>query len=378
MKKRIKIAPVTLLIYLFLVSPATGQDNDQGYAFKEVVRLETSSVKDQQRSGTCWCFATISFLETELIRKGMQEYDLSEMYLVRHAYMQKAKDYVRFHGHNNFNQGGQAHDAILELEQHGITPEKIYTGLEYGTGQHSHGEVVSVMTGYLESLLENKNRRPLTPAWDDAFAEILDSYFGQVPEQFEYKGETYTPQSFAKSLGFSSDNYIELTSFSHHPWYEAFDLEVPDNWAHKKYHNLPLDELVEVIDHSLEEGYSVVWDGDVSSKGFSHGDGVAVVPADENSNFGQHPVKEQHISQKIRQGQFNSHTMTDDHLMHLTGIVQDQEDTRYYVTKNSWDTDSNTYGGFLNMSEPFIRLNTVAIMVHKDAIPEEIASKLGL
>ena len=377
MKNLIKIASITFLLTLLIINPVLAQEDRQEYEFTDVVSLETSSVKDQQSSGTCWCFATVSFLETELLRKGLPEYDLSEMYLVRHTYMQKAKDYVRFHGHNNFNQGGKAHDAVIELEQHGIVPERIYSGLEYGTDEHRHGEVVSVMTGYLESLIE-KRRSPLTPAWDEAFARTLDSYFGEVPEKFEYKGQTYTPETFAESLGFDYNDYVELSSFSHHPWYEAFDLEVPDNWAHKKYYNLPVDELVEVMNHSMQEGYSVVWDGDVSSKGFSHGSGVAVVPADENSNFKKHPVDEMVITQELRQKQFNNQTMTDDHLMHLTGMVEDQDGTRYYVTKNSWNTDSNAYGGFLNMSEPYIRLNTVAIMVHKDAIPDDIAGKLGL
>ncbi|MBS3805884.1 MAG: aminopeptidase [Bacteroidales bacterium] len=377
MKNWIKIASITFVLTLLIGNPARSQEDNQTYEFTDVVRLETSPVKDQQSSGTCWCFATVSFLETELLRKGQPEHDLSEMYLVRHTYMQKAKDYVRFHGHNNFNQGGQAHDAITELEQHGIVPEKVYPGLEYGTEEHRHGEVVSVMSGYLESLIE-KRRGPLTTAWDDAFAQTLDTYFGEAPEKFEYKGETYTPATFAESLDLDYEDYVELTSFTHHPWYSAFDLEVPDNWAHKKYHNLPLNELVEVMDHSLQQGYSIVWDGDVSSEGFSHGSGVAVVPAGEHSHFKEHPADEMKITQELRQKQFNNQTMTDDHLMHLTGLVEDQNGTRYYVTKNSWDTDSNAFDGFLNMSEPYIRLNTVAIMVHKDAIPEDIAEKLGL
>jgi len=377
MKNLIKIASFAFLFTSLIFNTSLAQENERGYEFTDVVRLETSAVKDQQSSGTCWCFATVSFLETELLRKGLPEYDLSEMYLVRHTYMQKAEDYVRFHGHNNFNQGGQAHDALVELKQHGIVPENVYRGLEYGTDEHRHGEVVSVMTGYLESLINNK-RRPLTPVWDDAFAQILNSYFGDLPEKFDYKGQTYTPESFSASLELDYNNYVELTSFSHHPWYKAFDLEVPDNWAHKKYYNVPLDELVEVMNHSMQEGYSVVWDGDVSSPGFSHGNGVAVVPAEEHSNFKSHPVDEMEITQELRQDQFNNQTMTDDHLMHLTGMVQDQNGTHYYVTKNSWNTDSNAFGGYLNMSEPYIRLNTVAIMVHKDAIPEDTAEKLGL
>ena len=378
MKKSSNILFIAVFLSGLFLNAATAQEEQSTkYQFEDKVRLETSSVKDQHRSGTCWCYATVSFLETELMRMGKPEYDLSEIYLVRHTYLQKARDYVRFHGHNNFNQGGQAHDALIELEQHGIVPETVYPGLEYGTDKHVHGEVVSVMSGYVKAV-EDNGRRAITPVWQEGFNGILDTYFGEVPARFEYEGQTYTPQSFAESLDIDTDNYVELTSFTHHPWYKSFDLEVPDNWAHKDYYNLPLDELVEVMNYSLDEGYSVVWDGDVSSKGFSHGNGIAVVPADENSNFKTEPVEEMDITQEYRQEQFNSQIMTDDHLMHLTGIGEDQKGTQYYLTKNSWDTTGNQYGGFLYMSEPYIRLNTVAIMVHKNAIPEDIREKLDL
>ncbi|MGM0530980.1 MAG: aminopeptidase C [Bacteroidota bacterium] len=366
-----------IMVGIFSKSAVSQDENNNGYQFTDQIRLETTSVKDQDKSGTCWCFATVSFLETELLRMGKPEYDLSEMFLVRHTYMQKAKDYVMFHGHNNFGQGGQAHDAIIELEEHGIVPEKIYPGTEYGTEQHAHSEVASVLNNYVETLTENQSNE-LTPVWTEGYAEILDTYFGEVPEQYEYKNESYTPKSFLNELGINPDDYIELTSFTHHPWYEAFDLEVPDNWAHKKYHNLPIDELVEVIDHSIESGYSVVWDGDVSNRGFSHKQGIAVVPAEDDASFRNHPVEEKEIIQANRQIQFLNQTMTDDHLMHITGIGNDKEDDKYYLTKNSWGPDSNNYGGFLYMSEPYIRLNTIAIMVHKDAIPGDIAGKLEL
>jgi bleomycin hydrolase len=377
MKRLTNILLISIIFTGLFLNPATAQEEQTGYQFTTPVRLETSSVKDQHHSGTCWCFATVSFLETELLRMGKPEYDLSEIFLVRHTYMQKARDYVRFHGENNFSQGGQAHDAMLELTQHGITPESVYRGIEYGTEKHVHGEVVSVMKGYVKAV-EDNGRRPIRPVWDEGFSKILDTYFGETPGEFEYQGNTYTPKSFAESLGIDPNDYVELTSFTHHPWYRSFDLEVPDNWAHEDYYNVPLDELVEVIDYSLESGYSVVWDGDVSSKGFSHGNGIAVVPEDEESNFKEKPVDEKDITQDYRQDQFNNQTMTDDHLMHLTGIGNDQEGTRYYLTKNSWDSTSNEYGGFLYMSEPFIRLNTVAVMVHKDAIPEDIKEKLEL
>jgi bleomycin hydrolase len=378
MRKLSNILAISILLLgMFSIPSSAQEDQAEGYEFTDQVRLETSSVKDQHRSGTCWCYATVSFLETELLRMGQPEYDLSEIYLVRHTYLQKARDYIRFHGHNNFNQGGQAHDAMTELTQHGIVPEEAYPGLEYGTEKHVHGEVVSAMTGYVKGV-EDNGRRAITPAWDEGFNGILDAYFGEVPETFEYEGKSYTPKSFAQSLNINPDDYVELTSFTHHPWYKAFDLEVPDNWAHEDYYNLPLDELVEVMNYSLQEGYSVVWDGDVSSRGFSHGNGIAVVPEDEDAKFKEQPVAEKHITEQYRQEQFNNQTMTDDHLMHLTGIGEDQKGTRYYLTKNSWDSTGNNYGGFLYMSEPYIRLNTVAIMVHKDAIPDGIREKLDL
>ena len=378
MKMFSKILCSVIILTGILTKPVISQEeNKSGYQFTDEIRLETTPVKDQHRSGTCWCFATVSFIETELLRMGQPEYDLSEMYLVRHTYMQKAKDYVKFHGHNNFGQGGQAHDAIIELEQHGIVPEKIYPGTEYGTEKHVHNEVASVLENYVETLTENR-RSNLTPVWTEGYNEILDTYFGEVPEQYTYQNETNTPKSFLNELGINPDDYVELTSFTHHPWYKAFDLEVPDNWAHKRYYNLPIDELTEVMDHALKEGYSVVWDGDVSSSGFSHSNGIAVVPVEDNAPFRNHPVEEKEIIQANRQIQFLNQTMTDDHLMHITGIGNDQENNKYYLTKNSWGPESNGYGGFLYMSEPYVRLNTIAIMVHKDAIPGDIAGKLEL
>jgi len=364
-------------IAVFVSANLSAQNETNEYQFTDEVRLETSSVKDQGRSGTCWCFATLSFLETELIRMGKPEYDLSEMFLVHETYKKKARKYIRYHGNNNFGQGGQAHDAMHEIRQHGIVPEKAYTGRIYGQEMHRHYELASVLKGFTEKLLENPTDQ-ISPAWEKAYAGILEAYLGETPETFEYEGKSYTPKSFAKELGINPDNYVELTSFSHHPYHKSFVLELPDNWSHDPYYNLPLNELMEVIDYSLENGYSVAWDGDVSSEGFSHGNGIAVVPEDEDANFKTQPVEEKDITQEYRQKQFNKFIMTDDHLMHLTGIGEDQEGTRYYLTKNSWNTDSNEYGGFLYMSEPYVKLNTIAVMVHKDAIPEDIREKLDL
>jgi bleomycin hydrolase len=376
MKKQLKQIIVSLLISFIAIS-SIAQEEEQGYEFTDKIRLETSSVKDQGASGTCWCFATVSFLETELLRMGKPEYDLSEMYVVHHTYEKKADKYIRYHGNNNFGQGGQAHEAIIELNQHGIVPEEVYSGIIYGDNNHKHYEMASALKAFLNSLLEGR-RRTLSPVWDDAYSAILEAYMGELPQNFEFEGKNYTPQTFAESLELNPENYVELTSFNHHPYYQQFILELPDNWSHDPYYNLPLDELMQVIDYSMEEGYSVVWDGDVSSEGFSHSDGIAVIPVDEEAPFKTEPVEEKSIDQDYRQSMFNNFTMTDDHLMHLTGIGEDQNGKKYYLTKNSWDSESNEYGGFLYMSEPYVRLNTIAIMVHKEAIPDEIAEKLGI
>lgn len=366
----------TLLISLFLTTFFSFSLHSQDkYEFNTVVDLETSSVKSQGKSGTCWCYATTSFLETELIRMGKKEYDLSEMFLVHNAYLKKGKDYVRYHGNNNFGQGGQAHDATLEIKQHGIVPESAYSGLQYGSEVHNHYEMASVLKAFVDDLADN---RRLSPVWHKAYGAILKAYLGELPKKFEYEGKSYTPKEFQNMLGINMDNYIELTSYTHHDYYKSFILEIPDNWSHDPYYNLPLEDLMDVMENSIKEGYSIIWDGDVSSKGFSHGDGVAVVPEDLDKDFKTHPVEEKTITPEMRQNLFNNFTTTDDHLMHLTGISVDQNGTRYYKTKNSWSADSNDYDGFLFMSDAFMKLNTVAIMVHKDAIPEEIAKKLGV
>ena len=366
--KRFLILSAALLMVVALKA-----QND--YAFEPINDIETSTVKSQDRTGTCWCYSTVSFIETELMRMGQEEVDLSEMYIVKKAYEQKASDYIRYHGKGNFSQGGQAHDVMNEIIDHGMVPETAYSGIQYGTERHNHTEMVSVLSHMLEGVLASRSRT-LTNAWEPAFESALAAYLGEDPTTFSYEGEAYTPQSYLKSTGFNPEDYVEFTSYTHHPYYQQVILEVPDNWSNDPYYNLPLDELMEVMDYSLKEGYSVVWDGDVSHKGFSHKAGVAVVPADEEAEFAEEPIEEKDITVDYRQKMFNNHATTDDHLMHLTGLYKDKNGTVYYKTKNSWGTDSNDFGGFLYMSEPYMRLSTVAIMVHKDAIPERIAKKL--
>jgi len=377
-----------LFISLFLI-PGTltaqkkrEEKKEDGYRFTDVVRLPVSAVKNQQRTGTCWAFATTSFIESELMRMGLTETDLSEMYFVKHAYLNKADLYIRYHGMANFSQGGQAHDVIKVVKEHGFVPETVYPGKNYGSDTHNHGELSAVLRGFLDGLTGGRIR-PLSPVWPEAFRKVVETYLGEEPSAFQVEGKTFTPKSYLESTGFDPDQYVEITSYTHHPFYEKINLEVPDNWSGDLYYNLPVEELMEVIDHALMNGYTVAWDGDVSEQGMSHKNGVAILPEkewdemsdEEREKIFKSPSPEKTVTQEMRQETFNNFLTTDDHLMHIVGISEDREGNRYYITKNSWGTDSNEDGGFLRMSAPYVKLKTIAIMVHRDAVPENITKK---
>jgi len=400
MKK--SIIAILLLAITFSFS-AIAQDDKveevKGYQFEITKELPATPVKDQYRSGTCWSFATISFLESELIRMGKDEIDLSEMFVVYKAYSDKAIKHVRFHGNLNFGAGGACHDVTDMWKKYGIMPEEAYSGKVIGEDGHIHGEMDNVLNDYVNSVIENKNKK-LTPVWHDGFDGILDAYLGDIPEKFTYKGKEYTPMSFSKELGLNPDDYVEISSYTHHPFYEPFIIEVPDNWAYGEVYNLPLDEMIEVIDNSIEMGYTVCWASDVSEKGFSFRNGVAVVPTvnkadmsdseiskwDEMTKREQQsqlfsfdkPGSEMEITQELRQKAFDNFETTDDHGMHIIGFAKDQNGTKYYYVKNSWADNSNKYKGYFYASVPFMKYKTMSIMVHKDVIPKKIKKKLGL
>ncbi len=356
------------------------------HVFKITHEVKRTSVKDQYRTGTCWDFATISFLESELLREGKGEFDLSEMFIVRHVYPQKAINYIRNHGKANFSPGGQSHDVIETIKKYGIVPESVYSGMQIGEKRHNHGELHSVLQQMLDGILKISGGK-ITPKWKEAFEAVLDVYLGKPPSQFDYNGRTYTPKSFFEEvIGLNLDNYVELTSYAHHPFYKKIRLEIPDNWMHySDYYNIPIDELEEIVDHAIKNGYSVVWDGDVSEREFSTKTGYAIVPLkgwDEKTQAERdakitEPEPEKEIDQGMRQKTFDDFTTTDDHLMHIVGIAYNQKGTKFYLTKNSGGTD-RAYGGYVYMSRSYVRLKTVAIMVHKDSIPSEIAKKLGI
>lgn len=369
----------------------------EGYIFTVRNEVKTTPVKNQFRSGTCWSFATVSFVETELLRMGKPEVDLSEMFYVRHAYEKKAERYVRMHGSSNFGPGGQAHDVINIIATHGLVPENDYPGLLKGETQHVHGELDAGLQGYLDAVIKAKSGK-LSQVWPEAVTALLDVYLGKLPEKLSVKGNP-TPLTFAKNEGFNPDDYVEITSYTHHPYYTAFSLEIPDNWSNDNYYNVPLDDLYQIMKYALENGYSFCWDGDVSERGFSHAKGVAIVPekniesleGTERSRWEKlsekdkqselysfdKPGYEKMITPEMRQLAFNNHQATDDHLMHITGLVTDQNGTNYFITKNSWADNSNDMGGYLNMSEAYVKLNTIAIMVHKNAVPDDIRKKAG-
>jgi bleomycin hydrolase len=370
----------------------------EGYKFTVVKQIPGTSVKDQFRSGTCWSFAGMGFIENELIRTGKGEFDLSEMWLVRNAYAAKAEKYVRLQGNFNFGGGGGSFDIFWVMNNFGFVPEEAYTGLQYGEPKHVHGELDALTKAYVDVIVKNPNKK-ISTAWKKGFDGILDAYLGPKPEKFTYKGVEYTPESFAKSLGLNADDYVTLTSYTHHPFYKKFVLEIPDNWLWEESYNLPIEELEQVIDNALNNGYSINWGADVSEKGFQYNKGVAVVPVTDvnvlnNSEKAKwteltakekesmfynldHPVKEQTITQKMRQDAFDNQQTTDDHGMVIEGIAKDQLGNPFYIVKNSWNTD-NVYKGYFYASKPFVLYKTMNIMVHKNAIPVEIQKKLGL
>lgn len=389
---------ITLLFpAMMLTLLLSAQEKNTVYTFSVVKENPITTVKNQFNTGTCWSFSGVGMLESELLRMKKGEHDLSEMYIVRKNYEDKAVKYARLHGKLNFGPGGSFADVVETFDDYGILPDTIYPGLHYGTDSHDHREMDKVLEGYMKSLVENNT---LSSAWFHGFKGILDAYLGKVPQTFIYEGKAYTPQSFALSLGLKESDYISLTSFTHHPFYSKFPIEVPDNWRWAESYNLPLDEMMAVIDNAVMNGYTVAWASDVSDPGFSRA-GVAIVP-DENARenagsdqakwldlsprernnalrekIGKEILREKTITQEVRQAEFDNFQTTDDHGMQIYGIANDQNGSKYYMVKNSWGI-TGPYNGIWYASEPFVRYKTISIVVNKTALPETIAEKIGL
>lgn len=386
-----------------VLSPATARADeetpDTAFVFTDEIVIPVTSVKDQNKSGTCWCFSGTSFFENEIRKAGGDSLDLSEMFTVYHCYLDKADRYVRMYGNANFAAGGSIMDVPYVWRRYGAVPEEVYRGLCYGEDKHVHGELDGELAAIVDVVTKKPNKK-ISPAWKNAFEGVLEAYLGKLPEKFTYKGKEYTPQSYAASLPVNPDNYVALTSFTHHPFYEEFVFEVPDNWLWANYMNIPLDELKAVVDNALAMGYTVAWAADVSEGGFKWTDGVALMPKGKNEGdmdgtelsrwvhlsdkdrqnekyeF-KGPVEEIEVTQELRQNMFDSQETTDDHGMEIVGTARDQKGNRYYKVKNSWDTNQK-YDGHLYVSEPFFLAKTLNLLVNKKAVPKDIAKKINL
>lgn len=387
---------LTLIAAAFIISMSLFSQ-EKAYEFTVVKENPITSIKDQANTGTCWSFSGLSMIESELLRMGKGTFDLSEMYIVRRNYEDKAEKYARTHGHLNFSPGGSFADVVETLDKYGLVPDEEYTGLVHGQDRHNHGEMDKALSGYIKGIV---NGNSISNIWSIGYNSVLDAYLGAKPETFTYNGKEYTPQSFRDFLGIKQSDYVSITSFTHYPFYIQFPIEVPDNWRWADSHNLPMDEMISNIDNALMNGYTVAWATDVSEAGFSR-QGIAIVP-DENaaenagtdqarwlglsdrermssvaSKIGNELLKEKEITQEMRQVAYDNWQTTDDHGMHIYGIAKDQNGNKYYMVKNSWGK-TGPYEGIWYASEAFVKYKTLSIVLNKAGLEKETAKKLGL
>lgn len=353
------------------------------FTFTPVVNIETTSIKNQGSSGTCWSYSGNSFLETEMIKKGKTPVDIAEIYTARCVYIEKAKNYVRMHGAVSWGDGGELHDVVNIYAKYGALPQSVYNGLNYGTAANKFGEMQDALKGMLDGIIKNANGK-LTPNWIVAFTAALDAYLGTVPEKFDYNGKTYTPQTFAKEVvGLNAADYVEMTSLNDQPFYQKAFLPVPDNWAFEQAYNVQMDDMTTVIDNALKNGYSVGWATDCSEKYFSWKNGVAYVPEKDFEDMNEAekrdmfngPKPERTITPALRQQGLDNFTTTDDHGMQIVGLAKDQTGREYYIVKNSWG-ESNDYKGYIYVTKNFVKFKTTGLLVNKAGLPQDIKGKL--
>ncbi|MBQ7163689.1 MAG: aminopeptidase [Bacteroidales bacterium] len=402
MKKISRFAKVTAFLLATVPTlPAAAQEEqkktqEEGFQFTTVKENPITTVKNQNRSSTCWSFSSIGFFESELLRLGKGEYDLSEMFVVHKTMEDRAERTVRLHGDVSFSPGGSFFDVAYCWRNYGMVPQEVMPGILYGDTLPVHNELDAVAEGYLKALLAS-NPKKLTPVWKNGLKGIYDAYLGVCPEEFVYKGKKYTPKSYAESLGLNMDDYVSLTSFTHHPFYTTFALEIQDNWRQAQSYNLPLDEFMQVFSYAINQGYTIAWGADVSETGFSR-QGIGVVvdegkgadltgsdmahwlglsAADKRKELTAKPLPEMEVTEEMRQQGYDNWETTDDHGMLIYGLAKDQSGKPYYMVKNSWGTSSK-YQGIWYVSEAFVRYKTIYILVHKDAVPKDIRKKLGI
>ena len=402
MKRFTLLAAAGLFSMSLSAQEAKEEPKEEGFVFTTVKELPITSIKNQNRAGTCWCYSSMAFLESELLRMGKGEYDLSEMYIVHQTYLDRADAAVRTHGDVSFSQGGSFYDVIYGMKKFGLVPEEeMRPGVMYGDTLSNHTELTAVSDAVVAAIAKGKHRSLQTdenrkPLWKKAIAAIHDIYLGECPEKFTYKGKEYTPQSFFESTGLNPDDYISLTSYTHHPFYEPFVLEIQDNWRWGQSYNLPIDELMEVFDNAINNGFTIAWGSDVSELGFTR-DGIAVMPdmkaedltgsdaarwlglsaSEKRAEATKKPAPEIKVTQEMRQQAYDNWETTDDHGMQIYGIAKDQTGKEYYMVKNSWGK-AGKYNGIWYASKAFVAYKTMNIVVHKDAVPKHILKKLGL
>ncbi len=400
MRKIFLLSAIALIATAAVAQPEAAEKTDDNKpVFTTVKEIPITSVKNQARSGTCWNYSTLSFFESEILKKSGKTYDLCEMFVCNKDYMDRAVTKVRMHGDAQFEQGGSAYDVLYVLQNYGICPEEAMPlpGTLYGDTLNNFNQLFEVMVPYVEAVAHTSSKT-LNPAWKKGLQGILDAYLGQCPEEFTYEGKKYTPKSFAESLGLDWEDYVSVTSFTHHPFYTEFPVEVQDNWRQPGSWNLPIEDIQRIIDNAIENGYTVAWGGDVSEDGFTR-QGLALLYDTENADqtgsdmarwlklsaaekmskireLGVNLV-ESTPTQEKRQEEFDNWTLTDDHGMLIYGIAKDQTGREYYMVKNSWGV-TGEYDGIWYMSKNFIVAKLMDFMVNRNAIPKDIRKKLGI
>ncbi len=401
MKELMITAALAVSLSAFAQSDTTQvkKDSVEGWQFTTVDSVPITRVKDQHRSGTCWAFSTLGFLESEVLRIKGKEVELSPMFVVSKTLIDRATYCVRLYNEPRFAEGGSAYDVIYCMQHYGLVPKSAMPGIRYGWTEADtlpvFSELTAVASGYLSGL---KKQKKLSPVWREGLQAIYDTYLGPCPTEFEYEGKKYTPESFVKSLGLNAEDYVSITSYTHHPFYERFALEVPDNWRMDQMYNVPMEDMMRIIDNAIANGYTLAWGADVSEIGFTR-KGIGVVPdADHGADLTgsdmqkwvgmtkdkqkeeltKKPLPEKTITQQMRQDAFDNWETTDDHGMQIFGTAKDQNGKRYYMVKNSWGTLRSDYKGIWYISEAFMQYKTNDVLVHKNAIPKDILKKLKI
>ena len=371
------------IILVFAIQTAFAEQDSSSVindtiSFEKVVQWDANPVESQGKTGTCWSFSTTSFLESELIRMNKGSHHLSEILVARQVYVRKAENFVGRQGKAQFGEGSLGHDLLNAINKYGIAPAEVFNGLQLNSDQHDHAELVNILEAFLKAVVQQKGGK-LTPVWKEAYNSLLDVYLGRYPANFSYNGKEYTPKSFAQELGIVKANYVTICSYTHQPFYTNFVLDIPDNWDNGTFHNVPLEELISITKKALTDGYTIEWDADVSNKGFSSKKGMAITFLEDEKPDFISGSGEMDVTQKIRQEYFDNHTVTDDHLMHIVGLAKGSDGKAYFIVKNSWGDEKGIDGfkGHILVSESYFKMNTISILLHKDAVAKPIQQKLA-